>query len=109
VSKIFRASGISLTRTAVPACLQPTMTDEPKTDMLNAQKEAKMVIGQIVTDVLDKTSELQSWREAVSAHAGLPVGSFYSTQKLTAHQPPALFPRCSASTPQHSGSSNNLL
>lgn len=57
VSKIFKASGISHTNAALPACLQPTLTDEPKTDMLSAQKEAKMVIGQVVEEVLSKTGE----------------------------------------------------
>jgi hypothetical protein len=31
------------------------MTDEPKTDMISAGQEAKMVIGQVVEDVLKKT------------------------------------------------------
>jgi hypothetical protein len=58
VSKIFKASGISYTNAALPACLQPTMTDEPKTDMLSAQVEAKMVLGQVVADVLHKTGAM---------------------------------------------------
>lgn len=55
VSKIFKASGISYTNAALPACLQPTMTTEPKTDLHSAQQEAKMVLGQVVGDVLNKT------------------------------------------------------
>lgn len=55
VSKIFKASGISYTNAALPACLQPTMTPEPKTDLHSAQQEAKMVLGQVVGDVLNKT------------------------------------------------------
>jgi hypothetical protein len=31
------------------------LTDEPKTDLLSAKAEAQMVLGQIVTDVLQKT------------------------------------------------------
>jgi hypothetical protein len=57
VSKIFKASGISYTNAALPTCLQPTMTAEPKTDLLHAQQEAKMVLGQVVGDVLKKTGE----------------------------------------------------
>jgi hypothetical protein len=34
------------------------MTDEPKTDMLSAQVEAKMVLGQVVADVLHKTGAM---------------------------------------------------
>lgn len=49
------ASGISMTRTALPACLQPTHTEEPKTDLVNAQQEAKLVYGQVITEVLRKT------------------------------------------------------
>lgn len=55
VSKIFLASGISVTRTALPACLQPTHIEEPKTDLKHAQEEAKMVYGQVITEVLRKT------------------------------------------------------
>jgi len=55
VSKIFSASGISYTNTAIPACLQPTLVKEPQTDMNSAQKEARMVFGQIVSEVLYKT------------------------------------------------------
>jgi 3-ketoacyl-CoA synthase len=55
VSKIFLASGISTTRTAAPACIQPTLTDEPKTDLNNAQAESKMVYGQVISLVLRKT------------------------------------------------------
>ncbi|WIA33064.1 hypothetical protein OEZ86_006220 [Tetradesmus obliquus] len=55
VSKIFLASGISTTRTAIPACLQPTQTQEPKTDLHSAQAEAKMVYGQVISEVLRKT------------------------------------------------------
>lgn len=59
VSKIFKASGISYTNAALPACLQPTMTAEPKTDLHSAQQEAKLVLGQIVGDVLNNTGEGQ--------------------------------------------------
>ncbi|WIA41915.1 hypothetical protein OEZ86_009230 [Tetradesmus obliquus] len=55
VSKIFLASGISVTRPALPACLQPTHTEEPKTDLLHAQQEAKLVYGQVIAEVLRKT------------------------------------------------------
>jgi 3-ketoacyl-CoA synthase len=55
VSKIFLASGISTTRTAIPACVQPTLTEEPKTDLNNAQAECKMVYGQVISEVLRKT------------------------------------------------------
>jgi hypothetical protein len=34
------------------------MTDEPKTDMTSAGQEAKMVIGQVVEDVLKKTGTI---------------------------------------------------
>jgi len=57
VSKIFLAAGISTTRTALPACLQPCYTEEPKTDLNNAQAEAKMVFGQVISEVLNKTGE----------------------------------------------------
>jgi hypothetical protein len=57
VSKIFLASGISVTRPALPACLQPTHTEEPKTDLLHAQQEAKMVYGQVIAEVLRKTGD----------------------------------------------------
>ena len=67
MSKIFRASGISYTNPALPACLQPTLTDEPKTDMLSAQKEAKMVIGQVVEEVLKKTGAELSHHSQVSS------------------------------------------
>jgi 3-ketoacyl-CoA synthase len=55
VSKIFLASGISTTRTAVPACVQPTLTAEPKTDLNSAQAECRMVYGQVISEVLRKT------------------------------------------------------
>lgn len=55
VSKIFRASGISYERTAVPPCLQPERTDEPKTDLNHAQAEAKLVYRQVIERVLAKT------------------------------------------------------
>jgi hypothetical protein len=55
VSRIFRASGISMTRSAVPTCLQPTLVDEPKNDMTHAAKEARLVYGQVVEEVLRKT------------------------------------------------------
>jgi hypothetical protein len=35
------------------------MTTDPKTDMLSAQAEAKMVLGQVVNDVLNKTGQSQ--------------------------------------------------
>jgi hypothetical protein len=57
VSKIFLASGISVTRPALPACLQPAHTEEPKTDLLHAQQEAKMVYGQVIAEVFRKTGE----------------------------------------------------
>ncbi len=57
VSKIFMASGISITRTALPSCLQPTHTEEPKTDLTNAQHEAKLVYGQVIEEVLRKTGD----------------------------------------------------
>jgi hypothetical protein len=37
------------------------MTADPKTDMLSAQTEAKMVLGQVVNDVLNKTGEKRVW------------------------------------------------
>jgi 3-ketoacyl-CoA synthase len=55
ISKLFLSSGISTTRTAVPACIQPTFTDEPKTDLVNAQAESKMVYSQVISEVLRKT------------------------------------------------------
>lgn len=57
VSKIFLASGISTTRTALPKWLLPTYTDEPKTDYIHAQKEARIVYGQVITEVLRKTGK----------------------------------------------------
>lgn len=56
VNKI-SASGISYTNPALPACLQPTLTAEPKTDMNSAQQEANMVLGKVVNDVLNKTGK----------------------------------------------------
>ncbi|WIA35445.1 hypothetical protein OEZ86_003885 [Tetradesmus obliquus] len=55
VSKIFLASGISTTQTAVPACIQPVHCDEPKMDLHNAQAECKLVYGQVISEVLRKT------------------------------------------------------
>jgi hypothetical protein len=55
VKKIFLKSGISTTSTYLPACIQPTHTDDPKTDLDNAQKEARMVFTQVVDTVLRKT------------------------------------------------------
>eukprot|EP00882_Tetradesmus_deserticola_P033728 GHRQ01038552.1.p1 GENE.GHRQ01038552.1~~GHRQ01038552.1.p1 ORF type:complete len:181 (+),score=14.29 GHRQ01038552.1:767-1309(+) len=66
VSKIFLASGISVTRPALPACLQPTHTEEPKTDLLNAQHEAKQVYGQVIAEVLRKTGISQSFCSVAS-------------------------------------------
>jgi hypothetical protein len=57
VKKIFLKSGISTTATYLPACIQPTHTDDPKTDLDNAQKEARMVFTQVVDTVLRKTGE----------------------------------------------------
>jgi hypothetical protein len=57
VSKIFLASGISTTMTAVPACIQPVHTDEPKMDLNNAQAECKLVYGQVISEVLRKTGK----------------------------------------------------
>lgn len=57
VSKIFIKSGISMTRTAVPAAVQPTLSDEPRQDLNAAQDECKMVYGQVITNVLKKTGE----------------------------------------------------
>jgi hypothetical protein len=57
VSKIFYKSGISTTMTALPASIQPVYTTEPKTDANNAQNEARMVYGQVITEVLKKTGE----------------------------------------------------
>lgn len=57
MSKIFEKSGISHTMTALPACVQPVYTDEPKTDLNNAQAETKMVYGQVISEVLAKTGE----------------------------------------------------
>jgi hypothetical protein len=59
VSKIFLASGISTTQTAVPACIQPVHCDEPKMDLNNAQAEAKLVYGQVISEVLRKTGGLR--------------------------------------------------
>eukprot|EP00775_Hariotina_reticulata_P014382 gene14382-14484_t len=55
VSKIFYKSGVSTTMTALPACIQPVYTNEPKTDLNNAQSETKLVYGQVITEVLKKT------------------------------------------------------
>lgn len=55
MSKIFLASGISKTRTALPECLLPVVSDEPRTDYNAAKDEAKLVYGQVVTEVLRKT------------------------------------------------------
>ncbi|KAF6251589.1 FAE1/Type III polyketide synthase-like protein-domain-containing protein [Scenedesmus sp. NREL 46B-D3] len=44
VSKIFLASGISTTRTANPACLQPTLTAEPKPGLNNAKAECRIIL-----------------------------------------------------------------
>jgi hypothetical protein len=62
VAKIFNKSGISSSMTAIPACILPVYSDEPKTDLNNAQAEAKMVYGQVISEVLRKTGEL--WHEA---------------------------------------------
>ena len=71
VSKIFLASGISSTQTAIPACIQPTLTDEPKTDLNHAEEEAKMVYGQVISEVLAKTGALQRCMHAPTRlHAG---------------------------------------
>lgn len=67
VTKIFSASGISYTGTAIPACLQPTLTDAPKTDLNNAQQECKLVYGQVITDVLQKTGE---YLRCIASEAG---------------------------------------
>jgi hypothetical protein len=64
VSKIFLASGISTTQTAVPACIQPVHTDEPKMDLNNAQAECKLVYGQVISEVLRKTGAKRSARPA---------------------------------------------
>jgi hypothetical protein len=63
VSKIFLASGISTTQTAVPACIQPVHCDEPKMDLNNAQAEAKLVYGQVISEVLRKTGGPRACRE----------------------------------------------
>eukprot|EP00878_Enallax_costatus_P041492 GHUV01048285.1.p1 GENE.GHUV01048285.1~~GHUV01048285.1.p1 ORF type:complete len:121 (+),score=22.42 GHUV01048285.1:194-556(+) len=60
VSKIFLKSGISLTRTAVPAAIQPTLCDQPTQDLNVAQAECKMVYGQVITNVLEKTGNHMS-------------------------------------------------
>lgn len=60
VCKIFLASGISTTRTALPKCLLPEYSAEPKTDLLNAQEEARMIYGQVISEVLRKTGVLLS-------------------------------------------------
>uniref|UniRef100_A0A383W0W2 3-ketoacyl-CoA synthase n=1 Tax=Tetradesmus obliquus TaxID=3088 RepID=A0A383W0W2_TETOB len=41
--------------TAIPACILPVYSSEPKTDLNNAQAEAKMVYGQVINEVLRKT------------------------------------------------------
>jgi hypothetical protein len=58
VSKIFNKSGIDPNMTAIPACILPVYCDEPKTDLNSAQAEAKMVYGQVITEVLRKAGEL---------------------------------------------------
>jgi hypothetical protein len=55
VGKIFLASGISMTRTIIPTCLNPIYSEEPKTDYNSAKEEAKMVYGQVIEEVLRKT------------------------------------------------------
>ncbi|KAF6264149.1 FAE1/Type III polyketide synthase-like protein-domain-containing protein [Scenedesmus sp. NREL 46B-D3] len=55
VAKIFNKSGISPNMTAIPACVQPVYSNEPKTDLNNAQAEAKLVYGQVISEVLRKT------------------------------------------------------
>jgi hypothetical protein len=80
VSKIFLASGISVTRPALPACLQPTHTEEPKTDLLHAQQEAKLVYGQVIAEVLRKTGDqsklLRSAACAARGSHGAPHAAF---------------------------------
>jgi hypothetical protein len=72
VSKIFLASGISTTQTAVPACIQPVHCDEPKMDLNNAQAEAKLVYGQVISEVLRKTGgpPLTQYDGLVAVHCG---------------------------------------
>jgi hypothetical protein len=57
VAKIFNKSGIDPNMTAIPACILPVYSAEPKTDLNSAQAEAKMVYGQVITEVLHKTGE----------------------------------------------------
>jgi 3-ketoacyl-CoA synthase len=55
VGKIFLASGISHTRTALPRCLLPVHVDEFKTDYKSARVEAEQVLYQVIENVLEKT------------------------------------------------------
>jgi hypothetical protein len=40
------------------------MSPEPKTDLINAQAEAKMVYGQVITEVLRKTGAARGGPQA---------------------------------------------
>lgn len=72
VSKIFQKSGISLTRTAVPATIQPTLCDQPSTDLNASQAECKLVYGQVISNVLKKTGKpLDSWVCCATQHSKL--------------------------------------
>jgi hypothetical protein len=53
--RILRGSGIADNRAALPAWLQPDKSDEPKTDTAHSGREARMVQGQCVAELLRKT------------------------------------------------------
>ncbi|GBF90942.1 hypothetical protein Rsub_03797 [Raphidocelis subcapitata] len=55
ISKVFQRSGISPTESYLPPWVNPATCKEPKYDMDSAKKEAEMVMGGAVADLLEKT------------------------------------------------------
>jgi hypothetical protein len=58
--RIYQASGIGDNCAALPPWLQPDKSDRPMTDIAHCNKEARMVQGQCVAEVLRKTGACMS-------------------------------------------------
>lgn len=53
--KVVEKSGLDMCGTYLPPAIHPSLTKEPKTDMITAMEEAEMVMGGAVSEVLEKT------------------------------------------------------
>lgn len=53
--KVAQKSGLRTSGTYLPPAINPSIADEPKTDMKTAMVEAEMVMGGAVADLLEKT------------------------------------------------------